>query len=155
MAESSSSDRTEPGRLEAIWIKRVRRGPMDRADQARLIAGCGIEGNADQGGRRQVTVIEREAWDRQTRELGVDIDPAARRANLLVRGVSLANSRDRTLRIGSCRIRIRGETRPCHILDEAAPGLKHALQTNWGGGAFGEILDDGEIRVGDAVTFED
>jgi hypothetical protein len=23
---------------------------------------------------------------------------------------------------------------------------------NWGGGAFGEILDDGEIAVGDPVT---
>ena len=28
------------------------------------------------------------------------------------------------------------------------------MRPNWGGGAFGEILDDGEIRVGDAVSFE-
>jgi MOSC domain-containing protein YiiM len=25
----------------------------------------------------------------------------------------------------------------------------------WGGGAFGEILDDGTIRVGDPVSFEE
>jgi MOSC domain-containing protein YiiM len=128
---------------------------MDRKQNARVIAGRGIEGNANQGGRRQVTLIEREVWDRQTQEIGVEVDPSARRANLLVRGISLADSRDRTVRIGDCRFRIRGETRPCHILDEAAPGLKDALAKNWGAGAFAEVLDDGEIRVGDTVAYED
>lgn len=50
------------GRLEAIWIKRAKRGPMDPAPRARLVAGRGIAGNANQGGRRQVTVIARETW---------------------------------------------------------------------------------------------
>ena len=43
-------------RLEQIWIKRVRRGPMDAADRARVVAGRGIVGNANQGGKRQVTM---------------------------------------------------------------------------------------------------
>ena len=25
------------------------------------------------------------------------------------------------------------------------------MKANWGGGAFGEVLDDGQIAVGDAV----
>ncbi len=143
------------GSLEAIWIKRARGGPMDRADAARLVAGSGIEGNANQGGRRQVTIIEREVWERHTAALGVQLDPAARRANLMVSGLPLAGTRGRTLRIGACRIHIRGETRPCHILDDAAQGLQDALREDWGGGSFGEVLDDGEIRVGDPVTFID
>jgi MOSC domain-containing protein YiiM len=155
MNEQNDSASPGPGQLEAIWVKRMRGGPMDRKQNARVIAGRGIEGNANQGGRRQVTLIEREVWDRQTQEIGVEVDPSARRANLLVRGISLADSRDRTVRIGDCRFRIRGETRPCHILDEAAPGLKDALAKNWGAGAFAEVLDDGEIRVGDTVAYED
>src|SRR5919202_1521409 len=64
------SARSAAGTLEAIWIKRFRRGPMDPAPTARLVAGRGIVGNANQGGKRQVTIIAREAWEAVTRELG-------------------------------------------------------------------------------------
>ena len=62
------------GRLEAIWIKRAHRGPMDRVSQAQLIAERGIEGNVDRSRRRQVTLIERETWDRVMDELGSSLD---------------------------------------------------------------------------------
>jgi MOSC domain-containing protein YiiM len=140
------------GRLEAIWIKRSKRGPMDPAQQAELIADRGIRGNADQGGRRQVTIIEREAWDAMMSELGAAIGPSARRANLMVSGVRLADSRDQVLSIGDCRIRITGETRPCEQMDDALPGLRRAMARPWRGGAFGVVLDDGVIRVGDVVA---
>lgn len=142
------------GRLEAIWIKRARRGPMDPVESARLMAEEGIVGNANQGGRRQVTIIEREAWGRALEDLGEPVEPSARRANLLVSGVELRETRDRTLRVGACRIRIQGETRPCSRMDEAAPGLRTALEPEWRGGAHGVVLDDGEIRVGDRVSWE-
>lgn len=120
-----------------------------------IMADQGILGNADQGGQRQVTVIEREAWDAMMDQLQGDIEPAARRANLLVTGVPLANSRDRILRVGDCRIRIQGETRPCERMDEALPGLRRAMAEPWRGGAFGVVLDDGLIRVGDPVRLTD
>ena len=142
------------GRLDAIWIKRMKRGPMDPAESASLVAGKGIRGNANQRGKRQVTIIERERWEALMTELGAQLSPSARRANLMVSGVSLAGMRGRVLRIGACRVRIYGETKPCERMDEALPGLQQAMRPNWGGGAFGEILDDGEITLGDAVAFE-
>jgi MOSC domain-containing protein YiiM len=39
-------------------------------------------------------------------------------------------------------------------MDEALPGLREAMARNWGGGVFAEVLDDGEIAVGDQVEWE-
>lgn len=140
--------------IEALWIKRMKRGPMDPAPAATAVAGQGLRGNADQGGRRQVTVIEREVFDR-IREALPDAEPAMRRANVMVSGVRLEGTREQILRLGGVRIHIRGETRPCHRMDEQCAGLTDALDPHWRGGVYGVVLDDGEIRVGDPVHLED
>jgi MOSC domain-containing protein YiiM len=126
---------------------------MDSVPSGRLVAGRGLVGNADQRRRRQVTVIEQEVWERLMAEVGGAIAPSARRANLMISGVPLAWTRDRILRIGSCRLRVSGETRPCERMDEAWPGLRAAMGRDWGGGVFAQVLDDGEIAVGDPVTW--
>ena len=137
----------------AIWIKRAHRGPMDRVERAELVAGRGVAGSADQGGRRQVSIISEEAWDAAQEQLGVAVDPAARRANVMVRGLDLEESRGKLLRIGACLIRLGGEIRPCERMDEAEEGLRDVLRPHWRGGAFGEIVEGGAIAVGDAVSF--
>lgn len=141
------------GELLAIWIKRAHRGVMDPAPAAELIPGRGLVGNADQGRRRQVTLIEQETWDRLMDELGGELSPSARRANLLLRGVPLAGTRGMLLQVGECLLRIGGETRPCERMDEALPGLERAMYDRWGGGAFAEVLEGGTIHVGDGVEF--
>jgi MOSC domain-containing protein YiiM len=145
----------ERGRLEAIWVKRVRRGPMDERRRARLIAGKGLEDDANLGMKRQVTILSRERWEDVCRALGRDLDPTVRRANLLVSGLALRESRGRVLRIGESRIYVNGETRPCRAVDEAVPGLREALDPQWRGGVYGEVLEGGEIAVGDPVAWED
>ena len=149
----TAGDKMFGGRVESIWIKRAHQGPMDPVTRATVRAGRGIVGNADQGGRRQVTLIDRRAWDSVVEQLGDYIDPPIRRANLLVSGVELAGSRGRVLRVGTCRLRINGETRPCAHMDDAVPGLRTALSPPWRGGAFAEVLDDGEIEVGASVEW--
>jgi MOSC domain-containing protein YiiM len=142
-------------RLEAIWIKRAHRGPMDPAPRAAIVAGRGIVGNADQGGRRQVTIIAREVFEELHRTLGAGVEPVMRRANLMVSGIALPDTRGRMLQVGTVRIRINGETRPCERMDEAFLGLRAALGVDGRGGVYGEVLDDGEIAVGDQVTLAD
>jgi len=144
---------SDPAHLTAIWIKRAKRGPMDPVTTATLDAR-GLLGNANRGGRRQVTLISRERWDAVIEALGTPLEPSIRRANLMVSGIDLERSRGRVLRVGSTRLRINGETRPCWQMEEAQPGLQAALDQHWGGGAFAEVLEGGEIRVGDSVAWE-
>ena len=143
-----------PGQLAAIWIKRAHRGVMDPVAEAELVEGRGLVGGVDRSRRRQVTLLERETWDRVMSQLDGDVDPSARRANLLLTGIALANTRGRILRIGTALVVIGGETTPCERMEEVLPGLRRALSTDWGGGAFAQVLKGGMIRVGDLVAWD-
>lgn len=142
------------GRIEELWTKRAHRGPMDSVQEARLVAGQGMQGSVGRSRRRQVTVLAREAWTSATAVVGHDPGPVSRRANILVSGIELARTRGRVLLVGSCRILVGGELTPCERMDEAAPGLRRALEPDWRGGVFAEVLDGGTVRVGDRVEWE-
>ncbi|MDA0329264.1 MAG: MOSC domain-containing protein [Gemmatimonadetes bacterium] len=140
------------GRVEALWIKRAIRGVMDPAEQLSLVAGKGVDTDANFGRRkRQVTVIAKEAFDAIAEELP-GVQPSMRRANVMVSGIELEQTRDRVLTLGAVRIRILGETRPCERMDAQVAGLTAALDPHWNGGVFGVVLDDGPVRVGDVAA---
>jgi MOSC domain-containing protein YiiM len=142
------------GRVEAIWLKRAVRGPMDAAGEATLVAGAGIRGDAHYGrSTRQVTIIEREAFDAVRKSLPA-AEPSMRRANFMVSGVPLEGSRGQVLTLGGARVLIKGETRPCERMDAQCPGLTAALDPSWHGGVYGIVLDEGTVRVGDAASLD-
>jgi MOSC domain-containing protein YiiM len=142
------------GRVEALWVKRAIRGPMDPVDEATLIVGEGIDRDANRGrSHRQVTIIEREVFDRIGQRLP-DAAPEMRRANVMVSGIRLAESRGQVLRLGDVVIAIRGETRPCERMDEQCDGLRSALEPEWGGGVYGIVLEGGDVRLRDPASLE-
>ena len=102
----------------------------------------------------QAYIDEAERWGAHMQALGAAIDPSARRAKLLIRGCDLRDSRGRVLRIGRVRFEIAGETKPCHAMDEVLQGLQAAMRSDWGGGTFARVLDDGVIALGDAVSWD-
>jgi len=128
---------------------------MDPRESAVLVAGAGLEGNANQGGRRQVTLLEAERWAEMMADLGSNLGASTRRANLLVEGISLSDSVGKLLAVGPCVIRLLGETRPCERMEQALAGLQARMSAPWYGGAYGEVVTGGSIRVGDDVNWAD
>ena len=108
---------SKTGQIEALWSKRAHRGPMDPVREATLVPGEGMQGSVGRSRRRQITILSLEAWESATAGLERDPGPIARRANMLVSGVDLAHTRGRILRIGSARLLINGETRPCERME--------------------------------------
>ena len=106
-----------------------------------------------QGGRRQISVLSEEGWAEACRELGREIDPSVRRANLLVRGVDLAARIHGQLQIGEVVIEVLGECRPCELLDQDGnEGLCNSLRANRRAGVIGQIVRGGELQVGMTVS---
>jgi MOSC domain-containing protein YiiM len=140
--------------LHQIWIKRARGGKMDRVTTAKLVTGAGIVGNADQGGKRQVTIIDLERWQELMDQTEGNLETSARRANFVIDSLDLFDSRGRTLCVGAARLLVHGETRPCEHMDQVLGGLQRAMRERWGGGVFAEVIEGGDVSVGDDVEWE-
>ena len=137
------------GEIAAIWIKPASGAPMKSVGEVQLVAGRGLKDSADQGGWRQVTIIDEKSWRDAEAELGKHVDPSHRRANVMLRGVDLEKSRGKKLRLGDCVIEIRGENPPCTMMGD----MQKPLKPHWRAGVFGTIVDGGTIRVGQPATY--
>jgi MOSC domain-containing protein YiiM len=140
------------GRLSRIFLRPSARTPVKEVARATAVPGVGLEGDHAGGGNRQATILSEESWSAACDDLGgPGLNPGLRRANLVVAGVDLGAAIGKALRIGSCSIRIVSETRPCRLMDDAAPGLQNALDPDRRGGVYGRIITGGVIEVGAPV----
>lgn len=136
-------------RLLAIFLRPGARLPVRHADEATAIAGQGLDGDHAGGGKRQVTLLAREAWERACADFGTPVDPAVRRANLLVEGIDLGACIGSSLQIGDVVVDVLGETRPCELLDaQGRTGLCASLRPERRGGVYGAVRTGGILRTG-------
>ncbi|MEZ6185191.1 MAG: MOSC domain-containing protein [Planctomycetota bacterium] len=145
---------SDSGSLRAIYVRPSSRTPVKRVERAQAEAGQGLVEDHAGGGKRQVTLLSQEAWDAACAELGQTLDPGLRRANLVVQGVDLGAAIGKELTVGAVRIKVVGETKPCQLMDDQAPGLHDALRPACRGGVFGQILEGGELEPGQPVRVQ-
>ena len=142
-------------KIKGIAIKNRPRVPMQSKDRARVSVDAGIQDDfrGTQRGR-QVTILSEDSWRKACAELDADLPWTTRRANLLVDGVEFdASWVGRKIRIGTVELVVTEETDPCSRMDAQHPGLTAALAPHWRGGVCCDVLQAGEIRIGDAVEF--
>lgn len=159
-AMTGTSVITFTGRVECIHI--CPRGflPMLPLQEARLIAGEGIEGDRYRAGtgfhsfkpqaERQITLFETETLEALEREFDIALTPADHRRNVTVRGVPLNHLVGRDFHVGGTLLRCRRLSFPCRHLDEVTgKDLLNALVHR--AGINCEIITGGIIRPGDKV----
>ena len=141
--------------VRGIAIKHRPRVAMQSIDSARVSVHSGILGDF-RGTQldRQVTLLSEPSWQKVCRELDAELPWTFRRANLLIDTVEFdASYVGRKLRIGEVELIVTRETVPCSSMDAQHQGLTAALATEWRGGVCCNVLQPGDIRLGDHVEF--
>ncbi len=150
------------GHIEWMHLVDVAGGEPRAVESARLLAGLGLEGDrgviaaraagaATVEPQAQLTLIAAEAIEAAAEHLGHPLPPGITRRNLTVRGVDLDAGVGRRLRIGDAVVRGIEPCDPCGYLQRVSgiPGITRALVDR--GGLRCEVLEGGELRVGDPV----
>ena len=148
----------DAGRVEGIFITPKHEALPAPVERVRAYAGRGLEGNRylfDQAGPgKALTLIAMEALERLEAEEGIALSPAASRRNVLTRGIDVNALVGRRFRVGDVECVGVELCEPCSHLERlTVPGLIKGLVHQAGLNA--DILNDGEIAVGDPVAAVD
>jgi MOSC domain-containing protein YiiM len=127
---------------------------MELRDALVAVAGSGIAGDHTQGRLRHVTLVFEDDWNAAAATLGLAVDPAGRRANVLLSGSGGGELVGRRVRIGDVVVDVKGVTAPCPVMEKAAPGMMAALRPDARAGVWGRIVTGGTLRPGDALAAE-
>jgi MOSC domain-containing protein YiiM len=145
------------GLVEAIFVTSEHGELPVPVERVQAHAGRGLEGNryywaeGDAPPGRAVTLVAAEAMDAVASEGEVSIEPAATRRNVLTRGIDVNELVGKRFRIGDVECEGVELCEPCaHLESMTQRGAIKALVHRAGLNA--DILNDGEIRVGDRVV---
>ncbi|MGL1931686.1 MAG: MOSC domain-containing protein [Desulfotalea sp.] len=143
--------------IEGLAYKVEKKKPVVELQEADVLCSSGLSGDlSGKPGKRQVTILSKDAWQAACTKVNADLSWLVRRSNILISGVNFSeNDKGRVVQIGSLELEITGETKPCKLMEEAAQGLRHALEEDWRGGVCCRVLQDGHIKVGDQVQWRD
>jgi MOSC domain-containing protein YiiM len=143
----------QAGRLQWIGVRPQRRAGVVAIEAVKALADRGLEGDhyAYPGGKRQVTLIQAEHLGVVAKLIGKEaVKPEWLRRNLVVAGINLYALRDRRFRIGAVVLEGTGPCEPCSRMEEAlGSGGYNAMRGH--GGITARVLEEGTLRVGEAV----
>jgi len=153
------------GSVTGIFITAEAGAPMRSVNEARAVAGTGLEGDRywvgvgfysatpTTPGARELTLIAEEQLDQVARD-GFPLAPGEHRRNISTRGVALDELLGRRFRIGGVLCEGVRACPPCNHL-EAVTGRALLAPLIDRGGLRARIVTGGMIRVGDVIRLVD
>jgi len=136
--------------VEAIHVGDEKAGPLAPVESVRVVAGHGVEGDRHykpNGARpgQALTLVEAEEVER------VGLPAGGTRRQVTVRGVRLNDLVGKRFRVGDVECYGVELCEPCaHLESMTRPGIiKDLVHT---AGINADVLNDGTISVGDAVS---
>jgi MOSC domain-containing protein YiiM len=142
------------GQLKAIAAKAGPRQAVKELQRASISVESGVEGEwRGKSLGRQVTILFVEDWANAIAGLDPNAPWTVRRANLLISGLANPQAPGGVLAIGPVRLFITGETTPCSRMEQQLLGLREALKPDWRGGLTANVIDGGDIWVGDEARW--
>ena len=145
------------GRVEWIGVRPARRTPPISVEAAEAIAGHGLEGDhrryGTPGGKRQITIIQREHLGVIASLLGRErVTPDLLRRNVVVSGINVSALKDQRFTIGDVELEGSGLCVPCSRMEtNLGAGGYNAVRGH--GGITARIVSGGAIRLADAVEW--
>ena len=144
------------GSVEAIFVAAGAGVPARALDSARALAGLGLEGDRHVTGAgtfpsgvpgSALTLIEAEVCE----SFAPPLEPDEHRRNVVTRGIGLNGLVGHEFTVGRLRCRGTRLCEPCIVIERYA-SRKILRPLVHRGGLRADILDDGTISVGDAVS---
>lgn len=143
------------GRVEWIGLREARRGAVRPVERARVELDGLVGDHRARPGKRAVTLIQAEHLPVIAALAGMDgaLVPERLRRNIVVSGINLLALRDAPMRVGRALLRGAGICAPCsRMTEELGSGGYNAVRGH--GGLIAEVIEPGEVLLGDALVPE-
>ncbi|MEM1328775.1 MAG: MOSC domain-containing protein [Bacteroidota bacterium] len=141
------------GQIEWISIRPVKRGAVESVEAIKVTVEAGLAGDhyGKEGGKRMVTLIQKEHIKTVESVLKKEVDPKLLRRNIIVSGINLLALKDKTVQIGEeVQLAITGLCHPCSRMEQnLGAGGYNAMRGH--GGITSKVIRGGTIKVGDTV----
>ncbi len=142
------------GKIEWIGLRPVKKADLTSVPSAEITVDAGLMGdhNARKGGKRMVTLIQKEHIDLVASVMNKSVSPLDLRRNIVVSGINLLALHDQEISLGDgIVLKGTGYCVPCSRMEEnLGAGGYNAMRGH--GGITTTVISGGKLAVGDSIA---
>jgi Uncharacterized protein conserved in bacteria len=143
----------QKGKVEWIGIRPVKRGAVSEVTSVKASIEHGLDGDhySKKGGKRMVTLIQKEHIAVIASIMDQEVSPLSLRRNIVVSGINLLALHDASFQLGTMTLQGTGYCHPCSGMETSlGTGGYNAMRGH--GGITAIVTADGLGAIGDTVS---